>query len=70
MEINYLIVHIPWSPKINILLTWNEATASIIEHFGLPGDKYTTELTEDYMNFTFHNENDGLMCKLLVSEYI
>ena len=65
-----MIVHIPWNPKINTLLAWNQVTASIMEHFGLPGGRYTTELTEDYMNFIFYNEKDGLMCKLLVSEYV
>ena len=49
---------------------WNEITASIVEHFGLPGDKYTTEVTEDYMDFNFHNDHDGLLCKILVSDYL
>jgi len=65
-----ITVHIPWSPKIDSLPAWNEATASIVEHFGLPGDKYTTELTSDYMNFNFYNDNEGLMCKILVSDYL
>ena len=63
-------VHIPWNSKSEIMPLWNEVTASIVEHFGLPGDKYTTELTEDSMNFIFHNEHDGLLCKILVSDYI
>jgi len=63
-------VHIPWSKKLDSLLEWNEITASIVEHFGLPGDRYVTELNENYMNFKFYNEKDGLMCKILVSEYI
>lgn len=62
-------VHIPWSPKAGSIPIWNEITASIVEHFGLPGDKYITELSEDYMNFVFKNEHDGLLCQLLVSEY-
>lgn len=65
-----VIVHIPWSSKADSMPQWNIITSNIIEHFGLPGDKYTTELTEDYMNFNFHDEKDGLLCKILVSEYI
>lgn len=62
-------VQIPWSSKTNSNATWNEITASVVEHFGLPGDKYTTELSADYMNFIFNNDHDGLLCKILVSEY-
>lgn len=63
-------VHLPWSSKANKMTQWNEITASIVEHFGLPGDKYTTEVTEDYMDFNFHNDHDGLLCKILVSDYL
>jgi hypothetical protein len=63
-------VHIPWNPKANNILTWNQITASVIERFGLPGYKYTTEITENYMNFRFQDEREGLMCQILVSDYI
>lgn len=62
-------VHIPWSSRTGSIPIWNEITASIVEHFGLPGGKYTTELNENYMNFNFHNDHDGLLCKILVSDY-
>lgn len=65
-----ITVHIPWSPKANNIPTWNEITASIVEHFGLPGFKYKTELTDTYMNFYFDNDQEGLMCMMLVSDYI
>ena len=63
-------VHIPWSPKAGNILVWDEITISIIERFGLPGNKYTTELTDSYMNFVFKDEREGLVCQLLVSDYI
>jgi hypothetical protein len=63
-------VHVPWNPKLNSTILWNQVTASILEHFGLPGDKYTTEITEDHMNFVFKDEREALMCQLLVSDYI
>ena len=65
-----VVIHIPWSPKAHKMTQWNEITASIVEHFGLPGDKYTTELTEEYMDFHFHNDHEGLLCKILVSDYL
>ena len=63
-------VHVPWSPKTNSVSAWNQITASIVEHFGLPGYKYTTEITEHYMNFQFQDDREGLMCQILVSDYI
>ena len=63
-------VHVPWNPKAGSIPVWDEITISIIERFGLPGDKYTTELTDSYMNFLFKAEREGLVCQLLVSDYI
>ena len=65
-----ITVHIPWSSKINTLPQWDKVCVDIVERFGLPGGKYTTELTEDYMNFTFQNDKEGLLCQLLISDYI
>ena len=65
-----ITVHVPFSPKIHKLSQWNEVCANIVERFGLPGGKYTTEVTEDYMNFNFVDEQDGLMCQLLVSDHV
>jgi hypothetical protein len=65
-----ITVQIPWSPKAHKLTQWNDICAGIVEHFGLPGDKYVTEVTEDFMDFKFYNDKDGLMCKILVSDYI
>lgn len=63
-------VHVPWNPKLNTTIMWNQVTASILERFGLPGDKYTTELTDTYMNFVFNDDHQGLLCQLLVSDYV
>ena len=65
-----ITVHVPWSHKTNSVSTWNQITASVVEHFGLPGYKYTTEITEHYMNFQFRDDREGLMCQILVSDYI
>ena len=50
-------VHVPWSPKAGSIPIWDEITISIVERFGLPGDRYTTELTDNYMNFIFDDEH-------------
>jgi hypothetical protein len=43
---------------------WNNICIWGIEHFGLPGDRYTTNLTEDYMIWNFRNPQDQLLFML------
>lgn len=59
---------VPWQSQSNVW--WNETCANIIEHFGLPGGKYTTEISADDMRFFFTDERDALMCRILISECI
>ena len=47
---------------------WNETCALVLEHFGLPGTKYTSHPETDQMTFRFNNEKDATMCRLLLSE--
>lgn len=49
---------------------WNETCARIIDHFGLPGDKYTTEVSEDNMKFFFNDEREALLCKIMISDQL
>lgn len=65
-ELNTVTVF--WENQNNIW--WSEICAKIVEHFGLPGGKYKTEVSSEYMNFTFKNKHDALMCKMLISESI
>ena len=59
------VITIPWRNQGDVW--WNGTCASVLEHFGLPGDRYTTEVSEECMKFFFKNEHDALMCKILVS---
>ncbi len=43
---------------------WNEICAQVIEKFGLPGDRYTTEISTNWMIFYFREAEDLLMAKL------
>lgn len=61
-------VSVPWKNQSTI--QWNEICADIVNHFGLPGDRYTTEVSVDEMLFFFKNEKDALMCTLLISHDI
>ena len=40
---------------------WNEVCAWTIEHLGLPGNRYCTEVAEDYMIWHFEDIRDKLM---------
>lgn len=61
-------ITVPWMSQSNVW--WNATCARIIEHFGLPGDKYTTEVSVNEMKFFFKNEKEALLCRILISEEI
>ena len=56
-------VRIPWQVNHDIS-TWNETCVWAVEHFGLPGDRYVTHATEDYMDFYFVDERDAILFEL------
>jgi hypothetical protein len=57
---------VPWKNQNNSW--WNETCARIIEHFGLPGNRYTTEVSSMEMKFLFRDDRDALLCKIMISE--
>ena len=61
-------IYVPWRSQSGQY--WNDLCARVVEHFGLPGDRYTSHPEEDWMTFSFKDENDHLMCKMLLSEHI
>ena len=63
-------VYIPWVKVKDKDPNWNEICATVVEKFGLPGDRYQSHPSDDWMVFDFFDEQDALMCKLLLSEYI
>ncbi len=55
-------VKITWKLGQDSSEWWNQVCAWTIEEFGLPGNKYKTVLTENYMIFEFdEQENAALM---------
>ena len=63
-----MVVTVPWESQSNVW--WNETCANIVEHFGLPGGKYVTEVSTEHMKFIFYDDRDALMCKILVSDLL
>ena len=43
---------------------WREASSYAIEHFGLPGDRYTCRPVKAAMEFWFRDEADALMFQI------
>lgn len=52
-------IRIPWKNG-DTLAKWDETCIWAIEQYGLPGDKYVTHPTEDYMDFIFKDERDAI----------
>jgi len=63
-----MVITVPWESQSSHW--WNETCADIIEHFGLPGGKYSTEVSAECMKFIFNDDRDALMCRLLISDKI
>ena len=62
-------IHIPWKAGDSIT-GWSDLCASVVEHFGLPGDRFITEVCIDWMKFQFYNEKDAFLCKIMLSEHL
>ena len=58
-------VRIPWK-KYNDIITWNETCILAVEKFGLPGDKYQTHSTKNYIDFYFKDERDAILFQLMI----
>jgi len=44
---------------------WDEKCIWAIENFGLPGNKYITDLNEQYMDFLFKDSQDAVHFSLV-----
>jgi hypothetical protein len=65
---NELTIRIPWYNQDNNW--WNEICASVVEVFGLPGNRFTYHSRYEDMSFTFKNQKDYDLCRVLLSEHI
>ena len=63
-------VSINWGPNMATLSKWDDVTVWGIEQFGLPGDRYVTDMSADYMTWFFRDPKDALLFRLRFSEVI
>ena len=53
-----------WLYHDNEMQRWNHMLADIVQQFGLPGDRYVTEVSSEEMTFWFRDHRDALLFKL------
>ena len=53
-----------WLYHDNEMQRWNHLLADIVHQFGLPGDRYVTEITTEDMTFWFRDHRDALLFRL------
>jgi len=63
-----LIVKIPWEHQDGLF--WSEICASVVEVFGLPGNRFVYSAHDKFMTFKFNNQKDYNLCRVLLSEHI
>lgn len=62
-------IEIKWGDMaVELEEIWTLKCASIIEHFGLPGTKYTTTLTDFGITFKFNIPEDAFVARLLIGD--
>ena len=52
-------VRIPWT-RGDTINDWDATCIWAMEQYGLPGNKYYTHCTENYMDFYFYDEKDAI----------
>lgn len=63
-------VRIKWSRHLDTIFLWNEVCADIMELFGLPGNRYITDVNINDMTVYFRDERDAVIMALKFSEHV
>jgi len=61
-------VTVKWGQGADTMHYWNELCAASIKMFGLPGDRFITDIGANAMIWTFRDDRDALIFKLKFSE--
>jgi hypothetical protein len=61
-------VTIRWGRGADTMDYWDNLSIYSIEHFGLPGDRYVTDISAEAMTWAFRSEHDALIFRLRFSE--
>jgi hypothetical protein len=66
-EFNYPVT-VRWGAGADTIPYWNEICAASIDMFGLPGDRFITDIGPEAMTWIFRSDKDALLFKLKFSE--
>lgn len=61
---------ISWASPYDNSIIWDRICIDAVELFGLPGNRYVTDITENDMTWSFASDQDALLFKLKFSEAI
>jgi len=61
-------VRVRWGRGADTMAYWDQLSISSIELFGLPGDRFITDIGPEDMTWFFKSEQDALIFKLKFSE--
>jgi hypothetical protein len=57
-------IRIPWKHG-DTVNSWDETCIWAVEQFGLPGNKFITHPTEEFMDFMFKDKEDAIHFSLV-----
>lgn len=60
-------VIVDWLPKEGDI-EWSNPLASVLQVFGLPGNRFSCMPDDNVMTITFKNKKDADLCRILLSE--
>lgn len=66
-EFNYPVT-VNWGRGADTMEYWDRLCIASIEMFGLPGDRFITDIGADQMIWAFRSDKDALLFKLKFSE--
>ena len=63
-------VRIPLQDSSDDQYLWSTAGAWLIENFGLPGDRFTSKVCENYLECCFNEEKDAMLMLLMWNGHV
>ena len=61
-------VTVRWGRGTDTIEYWDHLCIYSIEQFGMPGDRYVTDISADAMVWAFRSDHDALIFRLRFSE--
>lgn len=64
-------IRVDWGhPGSTTVDDWDEIAIWVIDQFGLPGGEYITDLSPDYMTWSFRDRRNAFLMRLRFAEVI